>query len=127
MCFSVAIKIPKQKQSWAGRTGSILRVQPQIADDIIRPPVAVEICRGNRTPPAGSCGLETRSSGPIIKTTSEVVVKIFYIAPIKREQQIDPPVSVDVAPQRRSYHPYVLQTRCRRLGNVGKNPITVGE
>src|ERR1700689_3176848 len=63
----------------------VLRVEAVVADDKVRPPIAVEIGRGDRGPPPGSGGGEARSFSPILETRAVVVVEIPDLAPVQRE------------------------------------------
>ena len=118
---------PGEDQRRVLRARAILRVQPDVADHVIRAAVAIEIRRGDRGPPAGARRGKTRALGPVRQAPPLLVVETLHLAPLQREQQIRPTVAVDVAPQGGGHHANGAQPGRERVSHILKPAASVGE
>ena len=83
-----------------GGVGAVLSIQADIADDVIGLAVTVEICCGDRVPPACPRGGKSRLLRPVLEPATMVIVEILHLTPLQSDQQVGPAVTIDVGPQR---------------------------
>ena len=109
------------------RARVVLGVEPNVADHVVDPAVAVEIRRGDRRPPAGAGGGKAGPLGPVLETPALVVMEILHWAPLQCDQQIGPAVAVDITPEGGRHHADLAQTRRDPVGDVFEAAAPVGE
>src|SRR5688572_25785278 len=98
--------------------GTIRRVQTHISDHVVWTSIAVEVCCGDPGPPAGSCFREARRFGVILEAASLAIAKVFYMSPLQSEQEIDPTITIDIAPQCGRDHSDIQEVGSERLGHI---------
>src|ERR1035438_4890496 len=121
------LEVAVEEQRRVGGIGGVSRVQADIADDVVDPPVPVEVRGRDRGPPSGAGRGEAGPLGPVLKALALAVVEIPDASPVQRENQVRPAVPVDVGPQGRGHHPDLAKPRRKAVGHVLELSPAVGE
>jgi hypothetical protein len=121
------LKSPEKSSAGCRGVGVILRVEPDVSDDVVEPAVAVEVRRGYRGPPTGAGGGEAGLLRPVLEALALLLWKYLTLPHSRVSSRSGHPSPSTSLHKRSRDHADLAQSRRKRVGHVLEPPAAVGE